>query len=76
MNKKEIEVFSLACTFLKLRGFQYYQEMFDILDKVTRREERKIKLTTEYNKKRRLTNKDFARSKEELKKRRYNKKVS
>ena len=76
MNKKEIEIFSLACSFLKLRGFQYYQEMFDILDKVTKREKRKKELSVEYTTKKRLTNKDYARSKEEIKRRKYNKKIS
>lgn len=76
MNKKEIEIFTLACTFLKLRGFQYYQEMFDILDKVTKREKRKKELSIEYTTKKRLTNKDYARSKEEIKRRKYNKKIS
>ena len=76
MNKKEIEIFSLACTFLKLRGFQYYREMFDILDKVTKREKRKKELSIEYTTKKRLTNKDYARSKEEIKRRKYNKKIS
>lgn len=76
MNKKEIEIFSLACSFLKLRGFQYYQEMFDILDKVTKREKRKRELSIEYTTKKRLTNKDYARSKEEIKRRKYNKKIS
>ena len=74
MNKKELEIFSLACTFLKLRGFQYYQEMFDILDKVTRRENRKKELTIGYTAKKRMTNKDYGRSKTELSKRKYNKK--
>ena len=74
MNKKEREVFSLACTFLKLRGFQYYQEMYDILDKVTRRENRKKELTIGYTAKKRMTNKDYGRSKTELSKRKYNKK--
>ena len=76
MNKKEIEIFTLACSFLKLRGFQYYQEMFDILDKVTKREKRKKELSVEYTTKKRLTNKDYARSKEEIKRRKYNKKIS
>lgn len=76
MNKKEIEIFTLACTFLKLRGFQYYQEMYDILDKVTKREKRKKELSIEYTTKKRLTNKDYARSKEEIKRRKYNKKIS
>lgn len=76
MNKKEIETFSLACAFLKLRGFQYWKEMYDILDKVTKREKRKKELSVEYTMKKRLTNKDYARSSEELKKRRYNKKIS
>lgn len=69
MNKKEIEIFTLACTFLKLRGFQYYEEMYNILDKVTKREQRKKELSVEYTTKKRLTNKDYARSKEELKRR-------
>lgn len=76
MNKKELEIFSLACTFLKLRGFQYYQEMYNILDKVTKREKRKKELSVAYTTKKRLTNKDYARSSEELKKRKYNKKIS
>lgn len=76
MNKKEIETFSLACAFLKLRGFQYYKEMYDILDKITKREKRKTELSIEYIAKKRLTNKDYARSNEELKKRKYNKKIS
>ena len=76
MNKKEIEIFTLACTFLKLRGFQYYQEMYDILDKVTKREKRKKELSIEYTTKKRLTNKDYARSKDEIKRRKYNKKIS
>ena len=76
MNKKEIEIFTLACSFLKLRGFQYYQEMFDILDKVTKREKRKKELSIEYTTKKRLTNKDYARSKEEIKRIKYNKKIS
>ena len=76
MNKKEIEIFSLACTFLKLRGFQYYREIFDILDKVKKREKRKKELSIEYTTKKRLTNKDYARSKEEIKRRKYNKKIS
>ena len=76
MNKKELEIFTIACTFLKLRGFQYYQEMYDILDKVTAREKRKKELSVEYTTKKRLTNKDYARSTEELKKRKYNKKIS
>lgn len=76
MNKKELEIFTIACTFLKLRGFQYHKEMFDILDKVTAREKRKKELSVEYTTKKRLTNKDYARSTEELKKRKYNKKIS
>ena len=74
MNKKEIEIFSIACTFLKLRGFQYWQEMFNILDKITTREKRRKEISKEYITKKRLTNKDYARSKDELKKRKYNKK--
>ena len=69
MNKKELEIFSLACTFLKLRGFQFYNEMFDILDKMSRQRQARVETTIKRTKAKREINKDYARSKKELEKR-------
>lgn len=66
MNKKELEIFSLACAFLKLRGFAYYKEMFDLLDKMSTQRKKRIEKSIVYVTEKRKTNKDYARSKKEL----------
>lgn len=68
MNKKDREIFSLACTFLKLRGFKYWKEMYNILDKVEKREQRKIELSVRHIAEKRKIDKNYARSKKELEK--------
>ena len=65
MNKKDREIFSLACAFLKLRGFNYWKEMYDILFRVEKREKRRAELSSKMITEKRKNNPMYARSREE-----------
>ena len=66
MNKTELEILTLACNFLELRGFVYHKEMYDILNKMSRQREKRIEKSVNGIREKRKTNKNYARSKIEL----------
>lgn len=72
LNKKDLDTLNVACMYLKLRGFANWQEMYNILDKITKMYNDHLKISRDIKRRKRQEDPNYGRSKTELEKRKQN----
>lgn len=72
LNKKDLDTLNVACMYLKLRGFANWQEMYNILNKITKMYNDHLKISRDIKRRKRQEDPNYGRSKTELEKRKQN----
>ena len=56
LNKKDLDTLTVACAYLKLRGFANWQEMYNILEKIIKMYNNHLKISRDIKRRKRHSN--------------------